>query len=213
MTDIQVSTEGQKLAYKKVQFPSAIDPAVEEVKKKINALPESDKITVNDKAAIEDAKAAYDKLTSEQKSQIPANILEKLEKSEKALANAEAEEAKEKKVKTVTVNVKTVSAKALDTAVKKAGSSEKYVTSFKLGKKVKKISKSAFKKYKKVTTLTLNTKKLKKKSVKGSLKGSKVKKVVVKVGSKKSNKKYLKKYKKYFTKKNAGKKVKVVKAY
>lgn len=61
----------------------------------------------------------------------------------------------------------------------------------------------------KVKTLTVRTKKLTKKSVKGSLKGSKVKTVKVKVGKKKVNKKYVKKYKKYFTKKNAGRKVKV----
>ena len=46
-------------------------------------------------------------------------------------------------------------------------------------------------------------------SVRGSLKGSKVRKVKVKVGKKKVNKQYAKKYKKIFTKKNAGKKVKV----
>ena len=61
----------------------------------------------------------------------------------------------------------------------------------------------------KVKTLTVKSKKLTKKSVKGSLKGSKVKTVKVKVGKKKENKNYVKKYKKIFTKKNAGKKVKV----
>ena len=61
----------------------------------------------------------------------------------------------------------------------------------------------------KVKTLTVKSKKLTKKSVKGSLKGSKVKTVKVKVGKKKENKKYVKKYKKIFTKKNCGKKVKV----
>jgi hypothetical protein len=80
-----------------------------------------------------------------------------------------------------------------------------------VNKNVKKIKKNAFKNSKAVQ-LIVKTKKLTKKSVKGSLKGSKIKKVVVKVGSKKANKKYVKKYKKYFTKKNAGKKVKVVKA-
>ena len=50
---------------------------------------------------------------------------------------------------------------------------------------------------------------LEKASVKGSLKGSKVKTVQVKVGKEAVNKKYVKKYKKIFTRKNAGKKVKV----
>jgi hypothetical protein len=74
--------------------------------------------------------------------------------------------------------------------------------------KVTGIQKNAFK-GKKVRTLIVKTKKLTKKSVKGSLKGSKVSKVRVKVGKKKTNKKYVKKYKKIFTKKNAGRKVKV----
>ena len=62
---------------------------------------------------------------------------------------------------------------------------------------------------KKVKTLTVTTKKLTKKSVKGSLKGSKIKTIKVKVGKKKLNKKYVKEYKKIFTKKNAGRKVKI----
>ena len=124
-------------------------------------------------------------------------------------AAAAAAEAKAKKVKTVTVNVKTVNAKAIDKAVKAKGGSKKYVTKIILGKKVKKIGKSAFKKYTKVTTLEVKTKKLKKATVKKSLTGSKVKTIKVKVGKKKDNKKYVKKYKKIFTKKNAGKKVKI----
>ena len=61
----------------------------------------------------------------------------------------------------------------------------------------------------KVKTLTVRTKKLTKKSVKGSLKGSKVKTVKVRVGKKSDNRKYIKKYRKIFTKKNAGRKVSV----
>lgn len=45
--------------------------------------------------------------------------------------------------------------------------------------------------------------------MKKSLKGSSITRVKVEVGNKKTNKKYVKKYKKIFTKKNAGKKVKV----
>lgn len=73
---------------------------------------------------------------------------------------------------------------------------------------VVKIAPKAFKGTK-VNNLIVKGKKLTKASVKGSLKGSKVKTVTVKVGKKKDNKKYVKKYKKIFTKKNAGKKVKV----
>lgn len=61
----------------------------------------------------------------------------------------------------------------------------------------------------KARTVTVKTKKLTKASVKNSLKGSKVKTVKVKVGKKKTNKTYRKKYKKIFTKKNAGKRVKI----
>ena len=74
--------------------------------------------------------------------------------------------------------------------------------------KVKKIKAKAFKGTN-TRTVIVKTKYLTKKRVKGSLKGSKVKTIKVKVGGKKLNKKYVKKYKKIFTKKNAGKKVKV----
>ncbi len=126
-----------------------------------------------------------------------------------ALAQIEQDREHVRSIKTITVNASTVNAKALAEAVEKAGGSSKYVTTFVLGKKVKKISKSAFKGYKKVKTLTVKTKKLKKASVKQSLKGSKITKVKVKVGKKTVSKEYVKKYKKIFTKKNAGKKVSV----
>jgi hypothetical protein len=166
-------------------------------------------------------KEAFDKAVAEGKATIDAakdvdavNVALKKAKTDvnNAVAKIEKDrtaEAKAKSVKTVTVNVKTVNAKAIDKAVKKAGGSNKYVTSIVLGKKVKKISKASFKTYKKVKTLTAKTKKLKKKAVKNSLKGSKVTKIKVKVGTKKVNKKYVKKYKKIFKKKNSGKKVKV----
>ena len=114
-----------------------------------------------------------------------------------------------KSVRTVTLDGKTISAGMVDNAVKAAGGSAQTVTTFIIGKKVKKISKGAFSKYGNVTVLEVQSKKLKKKSVKGSLKGSAVTTVKVSVGSKKVNKKYVKKYKKIFTKKNAGRKVTV----
>ncbi len=114
-----------------------------------------------------------------------------------------------KAAKTFTVNTKTVTAKTVAAAAKKAGATTASATSITLGSKVKTIKKGAFKSFKKVKTLTVKTKKLAKKSVKGSLKSSKVKTVKVSVGSKKANKKLVKKYKKIFTKKNAGKKVSV----
>jgi hypothetical protein len=77
-----------------------------------------------------------------------------------------------------------------------------------VGANVSKIAKNALK-GPKATKMVVKSKKLTKASVKGSLKVSKIKTVQVKVGKKKDNKKYVKKYKKIFTKKNAGKKVKV----
>lgn len=61
----------------------------------------------------------------------------------------------------------------------------------------------------KATKLIVKTKKLTKRSVKDSLKKSKIRTVKVDVGNKKTDRKYVRKYKKIFTKKNAGKKVKV----
>jgi len=117
---------------------------------------------------------------------------------------------KTKSVKTVTLNVRTVTAKAVSKAVKKAGGTSKSVTKIILGKKVRKIGPKAFAKYKKVTVLEVRTKKLTKKKVKNALKGSKIRTVRVKVAKKvKTNKSYVKKYKKIFTKKNAGRKVSV----
>lgn len=114
-----------------------------------------------------------------------------------------------KAITKVTVNAKTVSAKAVKKAFKRAGAVKNMVKTIVLGKKVRKIKKGSFKSYKKVKILIVKTKKLKKKTVKKSLKGSKISRIKVQVGSKKVNKKYVKKYKKIFKKKNAGKKVKV----
>ncbi len=173
----------------------------------------------NVKKAIADAKVAIaaaatvdevNAAKSQADKTIAAQKTDAQKKAEQEAADKKAAEEKAKTVKTVTVNVKKVNAKAIDAAVKKAGGSEKYVTKIVLGKKVKKISKKSFKKYTKVTVLEVRSKKLTKKSVKGSLKSSKIKTVKVKVAKKaKTNKKYVKKYKKIFTKKNAGKKVKV----
>lgn len=108
----------------------------------------------------------------------------------------------------VTISSKTVTASAVKKAVAAAAAKGNKPSEFIIGKSVKKISKNAFKGTG-VTTLVVKSKRLTKKSVRGSLKGSKIKTVKVKVGSTKLNKKFKKKYKSIFTKKNAGKKVKV----
>ena len=77
-----------------------------------------------------------------------------------------------------------------------------------IGPNVKKIAKKAFK-GSKATTLVIKTRRLTRKSVKGCLKGSRIRTVKVRVGSKKSNRKYVRNYKRIFTKKNAGKKIRV----
>lgn len=71
-----------------------------------------------------------------------------------------------------------------------------------LSTKINKIGSSAFAGCDKLTTFTLKSKKLSKKSVKNSLKGSKLKSI-------KTMSSLKKKYKKLFTKKNAGRKVKI----
>lgn len=129
--------------------------------------------------------------------------------AEAAAAAAAAELARLQSITTITVNTKTVNAAAIKKAIADAGGSSQYITKIVLGKKVKKISKKAFAGVSNVTSLEIKTKKLKAKSVKDCLKGSKIKSVKVNVGAKKANKKAKKSYKKIFTKKIAGKKVKI----
>ena len=105
-----------------------------------------------------------------------------------------------------TVKISGKSCKVIQVAAKSlTGSKIRKVT---VGKNVKKLEKYAFAKSK-ATTVVLQSKFLKKSTVKGCFKSSKVKTVQVKVGSKKVNKKAVKAYKKIFTKKNSGKSVKV----
>ena len=87
----------------------------------------------------------------------------------------------------------------------KAFAKKSKLASATLGANVKTIGASAFSGSKKLKTLTVKSTALTKANVKNSLKGSSIKKV--KVPAKK-----VKAYKKVFTKKNAGKSVKVVKA-
>lgn len=149
-------------------------------------------------------KAEYEKATTALKAaeQKVASTQTSLAKANSELKAAQAKVTTlQKTLTSVTVNAKTVNAAAVASAIEKAGGNAKYVKTITIGKKAKKISKSAFKATK-ATKLIVKTTKLKKKSAKGSLKGSKVKTVQV-PSSKKSA------YKKIFTKANAGKKVTV----
>ena len=98
--------------------------------------------------------------------------------------------------------VTAIGAKAFSSAKKKLKSAV-------IGKNVRAIGKRAFAGCKKLTTLVVKTKLLKKKSTKKCLAGSSVKVVKVKAGKAKVNRKYAKKYAKIFTKKNCGTKVTV----
>jgi hypothetical protein len=116
--------------------------------------------------------------------------------------------AKNSKTITVPSSIKIEGKTYTVTSVGAKAFKAKKIRSVYIGKNVKKIAKYAFS-GSKATTVTIKTKLLSKARVKGCLKSSKVKTVKVKVGTKKTNKKYLKKYKSYFTKKNAGRKVKI----
>ena len=108
----------------------------------------------------------------------------------------------------ITINAATVTAESVKDVIEKVDAAGGTTSKVILGKKVKKISKGAFKSTG-IKTVTLKTVSLKAKTVKGSLTGSAVSSVKVKVGGAKKNKKYVKQYKEIFTKKNAGRKVKV----
>lgn len=107
----------------------------------------------------------------------------------------------------VYINVSTVSATAVNRALKASGVKVGKVKTIILGPKVKKINKGAFKKFKKAKTLVVKTKSLKAAKVKGSLKGSAITKVKVDPSTQK--KAVLKVCKKIFKKSNSGKSVKV----
>lgn len=57
---------------------------IQEVEDLINALPKKDEITLNDKEAIEEARAAYDELTKDEQKEISKDTLKKLTDAEKA---------------------------------------------------------------------------------------------------------------------------------
>ncbi len=161
----------------------------------------------NVKKDLEDAKSSSDR-DAKRISELEAEVAKLRADLAAAKSSGNASKTSNNSVKEVTVNTKTVTAKSLASAIRKAGGNVNTVTSVTLGKKVKSIKKNAFKGTG-VKTVIVKTKKLTRKSIKGSLKGSKVKTVQVKVGSKAANKKVVKKYKKIFTKKNAGKKATV----
>ncbi len=80
---------GQTLeGYKKVQFPAVPDGVVidaQQVINKIKALPDPDKVTLNDEAKINEAREAYDKLSAEDKAKVSNDTLKKLTDAEAKL--------------------------------------------------------------------------------------------------------------------------------
>ena len=165
--------------------------AVSKVETLIAELPEYTSATLADAEKAIAARDAYNALTDAQKAAVDKAYVYELKNTLNTL-----------RVKSQTVN------KATFTASDASLASELGATTMTLGAKVKKIKAGAFSGTD-IKTLTVKTKKLTKSRVKGSLKGSSVTKIKVKVGKAKINKKYVKKYKKIFTKKIAGKKVKV----
>lgn len=68
---------------------AADEAAAKEAEDKINVLPSADQVQTTDKAAIEEARKAYDALTDDQKKNVDANTLKKLTDIETALENIE----------------------------------------------------------------------------------------------------------------------------
>ena len=108
--------------------------------------------------------------------------------------------------KSVKYQKKTYMVTAIGTSALK---SKKKITAVTVPSSVRTIQAKAFAGCSGLKTVTLKTKKLTSKAVKGSLRGSSVKTIKVTVGTKKTNKQYVKKYRKIFTKKNCGKRVKI----
>lgn len=176
---------------------AADEKAASDATAAIVKLPEAASVTDADAAAVRKARAAYDALTDDQKALVPTGALAKLVAAEKAVAT------------TITLNTAKVTKTSLAKACRKAGKTPAALGKVVLGKKVKRIAKRTFSACRNARTLVVQTKKLKKSSVKGALKGSAVQSVQVKVGSAKANKKYVKKYRKLFKKKVCGRKCSV----
>lgn len=166
-----------------------------------NAVANAKQILAKEDATKAEYDAAINAVNAAQKALVTKDSLVKAGKTYKVKGSSYKVLKKAKKSAGTVAFVKAKKAKTITVPARVKLADGKYYNVSKIGKK-------AFAKTK-TKTVVVKTKKLTKKSVKGSLKGSKVKTIKVKVGKKKINKKYVKKYKKIFTKKNAGRKVKV----
>ena len=95
LNDLQKSLDNQRAADKaaaeeaaRKAKEAADTQAANAVTNKINNLPDASKITKGDKAAVEDARKAYDALTADQKAKVSADTLKKLTDAEAAVKNA-----------------------------------------------------------------------------------------------------------------------------
>ena len=95
LNDLQKSLDDQRAADKaaadeaaRKAKEAADTQAANAVTNKINNLPAANKITKGDKAAVEDARKAYDALTADQKAKVSADTLKKLTDAEAAVKNA-----------------------------------------------------------------------------------------------------------------------------
>lgn len=276
--EIDDADEAKEKAKEKAAKDKAAADAVREM---IIALPSSDRIRKEDSPAVEEARAAYNALTDDQKEMIDEDILELLMSAEKALSISTEPDTGEEPLnpddKTGDPSampdysgqgdpasggqnkpdalsntelhrpaagtqidgpdgiIRVISPDALTVVLVKApnrksvsvpdsvmidgksyrvvGIGGKAFTAKKIrkvtvGRNVMLIMKNAFA-GSRAKTIVIKTDLLRKSKIKGCLKSSKIKTVSVKVGSKKKNRALLKRYKKIFTKKNAGRKVKL----
>ena len=88
--------------------------AAKAVEDKINALP--DVILLEDKADVEDARAAYDALEPEQKDLIDLSVVEKLEDAEEVIADREAAKAVEDQINALPDDITLADKAAVDAA-------------------------------------------------------------------------------------------------
>ena len=88
ITKLEGKLKEQRSAEKRAAEEAADTKAAGNVVNMINNLPAPDKITKNDKGAIEAARNAYNALTAQQKAKVNEQTLAKLANAEKALANA-----------------------------------------------------------------------------------------------------------------------------
>ena len=116
MNDVEKAYEEAEKKVKEAEraLAEAEKKALAEVNDNINNLPASKEVTVDDKDAIQKARAVYEALTDDQKAKISADTVKKLNDAEKALAVAEKKAKDAKELATAKKKAK----KAMDSGLK-----------------------------------------------------------------------------------------------